>query len=99
MKKFDLTRIKYFIYCLVRRSGYDHARFIKKHKCFYSMGDNCFFQPYNLPADSCYIGFGNNVVIASDVSFVCHDVIHHVFNHLPENIGGEKYDLYRNVLM
>lgn len=48
------------------------------------MGENCFFQPYNLPADSKFIRLGNNVVVASNVNFVCHDVIHHVLNHLPK---------------
>ena len=51
MKKFDLIRVKYFLYCLIKRNGYDHAKFIKKHNCFKEMGEECFFQPYNLPAD------------------------------------------------
>ena len=88
MKRFDLIRVKYFLYCLIKRSGYDHAKFIKRHNCFKEMGENCFFQPYNLPADSKFIRLGNNVVVASDVSFVCHDVIHHVFNNLPDFGGG-----------
>lgn len=60
------------------------------------MGEDCFFQPYNLPADSKYIRFENNVVVASDVSFVCHDVIHHVLNHFPDSDGG--YGVYRDVI-
>ena len=84
MKKFDFIRMKYFLYCLVKRSGFDHAKFIKKYNCFHTMGENCFFQPYNLPADSKFIRLGNNVVVASNVNFVCHDVIHHVLNHLPK---------------
>ncbi|WP_140401463.1 hypothetical protein [Eubacterium sp. An11] len=96
MKKFDFIRMKYFLYCLVKRSGFDHARFIKKHNCFNAMGENCFFQPYNLPADSQFIRFGNNVVVASDVSFVCHDVIHHVLNHHPKFTG--EYSVYWDVI-
>ena len=87
MKRFDFIRAKYFIYCLIRRSGFDPARFIKKHKCFHGMGENCFYQPYNLPADSQFIRFGNNVVVASNANFICHDVIHHVLNNM-ENSGG-----------
>ena len=96
MKCFDFIRAKYFLYCLVKRNGFDHAKFIKKHKYFYAMGEKCFYQPYNLPADSQYIRFGNNVVIASNVNFICHDVVHHVLNHLSES-GGE-YRTYRNVI-
>lgn len=56
------------------------------------MGENCFFQPFNLPADSKLIRLGNNVVVASDVSFICHDVIHHVLNNLQNR--GEGYRVY-----
>ncbi|MCI9613783.1 MAG: acyltransferase [Dorea sp.] len=82
MKKNDWLRGRYLIRCLMRRDGYDHAEYLKKHNCFYSIGENCFFQPWNLPADSKFIKLGNNVVIASGVSFICHDVIHHVLNHI-----------------
>lgn len=98
MRRFDLIRVKYFIYCLVKRSGYDHALFIKKHECFHEMGDNCFFQPYNLPADSKFVRFGSNVVVAADVSFVCHDVIHYVFNHLPEDMREGEYSTFWDVI-
>lgn len=96
MKKSDIIRIKYFVYCLFRRSGYAHAEFIKKNNCFHSIGDRCFFQPFNLPADSKLIRFGNNVVIATNVSFVCHDVIHHVFNNEENTTGG--YRTYWNTI-
>lgn len=88
MKKTDLTRVKYFVFCLIKRSGFDHAAFIKKHNCFRGIGDKCFYQPYNLPADSAQIRLGNNVVIATNVSFVGHDVIHHVFNNEKNTRGG-----------
>lgn len=89
--------MKYFLYCLVKRSGFDHARFIKKHNCFREMGENYFFQPHNLPADSQFIRFGNNVAVASNVSFVCHDVIYHVLNNHP-NLTGREYSVYWDVI-
>ncbi len=95
MKRFDITRVAYFLYCLIKRSGFAHAEFLKKRNCFDAMGEKCFFQPYNLPADSKLIRFGNNVVVASNVSFICHDVIHHMFNGL-EN--GESIATYRDVI-
>ena len=84
----DRLRARYFLYCLFHRSGYAHAAFLKKNGAFHSMGENCFFQPYNLPADADYIRFGSNVVVASNVSFVCHDVIHNMLNHRPGSGGG-----------
>lgn len=86
----DFLRIKYFIYCLFHRNGFTHAEYLKRHNAFYSMGRNCFFQPYKLPADSKYIRFGNNVVVASSVDFICHDVIHHMLNNSEIFGGGYK---------
>ena len=86
--KFDHLRVRYFLYCLLHRNGYAHGDFLAKHTAFHSMGINCFFQPYNLPADAKYIRLGNNVVVASNVHFVCHDVIHHILNHAPNARGG-----------
>lgn len=98
MKKTDLTRIKYFIFCLLKRNGFEHATFIKKHNCFKGIGDKCFYQPYNLPADSAQIRLGNNVVIATNVTFVGHDVIHHVFNNESDIRGGGEYAILRGVI-
>ena len=88
MKRFDFIRVKYFFYYLIKKSGFDHARFIKKHDCFRTMGENCFYQPYNLLADSKFIRFGNNVVVASGASFICHDVVYHGFNNMV-NLGAQ----------
>ena len=39
------------------------------------------------------------MVVASNVNFVCHDVIHHVLNHLPKTIVcGEEYSTYWDVI-
>lgn len=88
MTKFDYIRARYLLYCLFHRNGYDHAKFLKRHNVFHSMGENCFFQPYNLPADAKFIQLGNNVVISSNVRFICHDVINYMLNHIPETRGG-----------
>lgn len=88
----DLLRVRYFLHCLFHRNGYEHAQFLKKHDAFHAMGENCFFQPYNLPADAKYIRLGDNVVVASNVSFICHDVIHNMLNHAPDSSG--EYSTY-----
>ncbi len=80
MMPFDYIRVKYFLFSLFHRDGYAHGKFLKDHNAFYEVGENCFFQPYNLPADAKYIRLGDNVVVASNVHFICHDVIHHILN-------------------
>lgn len=76
----DFLRIKYFVYCLFYRNGYKHAQFLRSQNAFKAMGERCFFQPYKLPQDAKLISIGNNVVIASDVNLICHDVIHLMYN-------------------
>lgn len=96
MKKADWIRVRYMFYCLRKRSGYDHAAFLKKHNCFDSMGERCFYQPYNLPADAKFIRLGNNVVVASNVSFINHDVISNMLNNTEGN--ETKYRVFYDVI-
>lgn len=51
------------------------SRFLKKHGILALCGENVFFQPRKLPADPKCIKLHNNVFVAADVSFICHDVI------------------------
>lgn len=89
----DSLRVRYFLYCLFHRNGFDHGTFLREHNAFHATGSSFFFQPYNLPADAKYIRFGNNVVVASNVSFICHDVIHNMLNK-QLRMGEEEYSTY-----
>lgn len=55
---------------------------LKKRKFFAEIGENVHFQPRKLPADPQYIKLHNNIKIAADVTFVTHDIIHKMLNHL-----------------
>ena len=101
-------RFCYVVYCVFNRSGFKHAEWLKRHHIFAEMGKNCFYQPYFIPNDAKMIHFHDNVVVAANVSLVCHDVIHHVFNNMEENgkWGGTKYlpysapiEVYDNVFI
>lgn len=43
MISFDRIRVMYFMYCLLHRNGYAHGAFLKKHRAFHDMGEDCFF--------------------------------------------------------
>ncbi len=70
--------------------GVKRTKYIVKKKLFYSVGTNFFFQPRKLPSDPKLIKFGNNVTIASDVTFINHDLIYRTLNLL----GNGKNYLY-----
>ena len=58
------------------------TKYIVRKKLFAEVGDNFFFQPRIVPINAEYIRIHNNVVVASDVTFICHDVVQKVFNNL-----------------
>ena len=57
------------------------ATYLKKHDIFYHMGNNCMTMFRKIPLYPKLISFGNNVWIASNVSFITHDVIHQMLNN------------------
>lgn len=65
-----------------KKNGFARAEYLRKKKIFAEMGEHCFWQPRNIPPDSELIKLHDNVVIASEVLFVNHDVMHHVFRQV-----------------
>lgn len=76
----------FLIFDSIKRTDY-----IVKKSIFYSVGKNFFFQPRKLPSDPKLIKFGNNVSVASDVTFINHDVIDKVLNNLND---GTYYNYF-----
>lgn len=58
--------------------GCKRADYLKKHKILCEIGDNCMFQSRNFPMNPELVKIHNNVSIAANVTFVCHDAIRHV---------------------
>ena len=81
--KRQMLRI-YLILDAIKRTKY-----IIKKNVFYSVGNNFFFQPRKIPSEPKLIKFGNNVTVASDVTFITHDIAHQVLNNL--NKGWFNY--------
>ena len=54
--------------------GYNRAEFLRKKDYFKSIGEHCYLQPWNFGTEPYIISFGNNVHIASGVTFINHDV-------------------------
>ena len=76
------------------RNGFKRATYLKEKKVFAEQGEHCFWQPRNIPPEAKLIKLHDNVVVASEVLFINHDVIHHVFNRIdntrryPLNLGA-----------
>ena len=65
-------------------SSSKRANYIKKKHLFSLFGNNCYYHPYKIPVESKLIKIHDNVIIASEVSFITHDVIDFMLNNLNE---------------
>lgn len=65
-----LTLFRIFI----RGGGYSRAEYLKKKHYFKAIGEHCYLQPWNFGTEPHMISFGNNVHIASGVTFINHDI-------------------------
>ena len=70
------------------------AEFLKKHHVFHECGENVRIQSRKIPLYANLISFHNNISVASNVTFLTHDVMHTVFRtktgesaSFQENIG------------
>ena len=89
-----LSRLWNMLRISLKKNGFQRAEYMKKKNIFAEQGSNCFWQPRNIPPEAKLIKLHDNVVVASEVLFVNHDVIHHVFKRIdtihkyPLNLGA-----------
>ena len=77
---------------LLCKNGTKRGLYLKKHNLLGSIGDHVQFRPWILPSDHKMIFIGNNVMIASNVTFINHDQ----FDSLYRNIDPEvKVPFYK----
>ena len=89
-KKIPIERIWQTVNLNLRISSGRRANYLKKHHIFKNMGEHVSLQMRKIPLYPKLISFGNNIMVASNVSFLTHDAIHHVFNGLLEGQGESR---------
>lgn len=83
----NLSRIWHsFRLCTILSAG-KRAAYMKKKKIFREMGENVSIESRKVPLYPNLIRFHNNIVVASNVSFVTHDAMHHVMNRASSGNG------------
>lgn len=63
------------------------VEYLKKNHVFHECGENVYLQSRKIPLYANLISLHNNIRIASNVTFLTHDVMHTVFS----NYSGKKY--------
>lgn len=94
-----MKRLWHMCILMIRKEGFKKAEYIKKHNLFGHIGENCYYHPFSIPAESKLISFGDNVVIATGVQLITHDMSYALLGHdttLEEKIGLGCYPYYTN---
>lgn len=86
----DIKRVWHSFRMLMITSGVKRASYLKKKHIFGSIGNDVMIQSRKVPLYPEFIFIGNNVRVASNVSFVTHDVCHHMLNNLPSIKESDK---------
>lgn len=74
-------------------SGLQRTAYLRKKNVFGKIGENVMLQSRKIPLYPEKIFIGNNVRVASNVSFITHDVVHNMLNNLPDTIRrGYHYE-------
>ena len=89
MMKFISSRIWHsLMLCLINGSG-ERADYLRRKHIFGSIGEHCTIMDRKVPLYANLIRIGNNVHIASKVTFITHDALHLLLNNLAiTNSGG-----------
>lgn len=88
----DWFRIRHTVGMYLCSTAIKRAAYLKKHDILYHIGDNCMTMFRKIPLYPKLISFGDNVWIASQVSFITHDVIHRMLNS--KTIGDAHFQEY-----
>lgn len=83
----EIRRFYHQIRLIMIPDSKKRTEYLKKNNVFRSVGENVYFQSRKIPLYAKLISLHNNIRIASNVTFITHDVMHTVFT----NIRGEKY--------
>ena len=82
-----MKRLKryFFMLRILLRNGYKRAEFLKKKQYFNKIGEHCYLQPWNFGTEPNMISFGDNVHVASGVTFINHDITALMFRYMEKN--------------
>lgn len=76
---------------LLRKDGIARARYLKNKNIFFNMGEHCYWHPFKIPSEPYLLNLHNNFVVASNVTFVTHDIIDYMLNYKMHSHKIEQY--------
>ena len=86
----NLKRLFYTIRLYTIGGGRKRANYIKNKNVYASVGEKCSIQKRKIPLYPNLIRLGNNVHLASGVSFITHDIAHLMLNNIDGLSGVQE---------
>lgn len=71
-------------------SGAKRAEYLRNKKVFYSVGEKCTYMERKIPLYANLIKLGDNVHLASGVTFITHDITHKMLNIAKLPLASDK---------
>lgn len=79
---------------ILKKDGFERAEYLKNKQVFKSMGENCYFHPFNIPSEPKLVSLGDNVVISSGVRIITHDMSYTLLNNHSEKKYGSNNSFF-----
>lgn len=94
-REMNFKRLWHTLRLYTFRNSRARTEYIRRQQVYGAIGENCTIQKRKVPLYANLIRLGNNVHIASNVSFLTHDVSHLVLNNMVDIIerGGYRSGL------
>ncbi len=88
------ARLYQTLHLFMMLDPYKRSKFYKDNNIFKSMGEHCLIMDRKVPLYARLISLGDNVQIASGVSFITHDITHLMLNNMKKlsTNGGQTYN-------
>ena len=98
----EIKRLYHQIRILLIPGSKKRVEYLKKKHIFHACGENVYIQSRKLPLYANLIALHDNIRVASNVTFVTHDVMHTVFTNVEEEEYQEKLgciEIFDNVFI
>lgn len=80
IKLLSQTFLKFRFMLIPTSNG--RVKFIRRHNLFDNIGQHVMWAPHTLPTDPKLVRLHNNIKVAADVTFINHDVLYDLYNHM-----------------
>lgn len=80
-----LKKLWIMVNLMIRRDGFQRARYLKKKRIFGYIGENVYYHPIKIPSEPELVELYDNVQVTSGVSFITHDIIAGMLNSMEDD--------------